>query len=569
MSRISQYSEIENSVVHDSNDENTEVEDEFVCNCSSNCLDNFLKSEITDHIYRLREMTKEEKEMYIMGSIKKVGNKKVTSKRKERKRARYEYSFESQAICRKAFLIVYDTTEKVFKNIAKHLDDHGAVPREHGNKGKKPVHALQFEEIQRAILFITNYAAEVGMPQPEAPRGSDGIPPIYLPSSDTKKAIHQRYNTSCQETGVRALRISSFEDAWLKCVPHIKISKPRDDVCQRCECLRKQIIDAVTEEEKLAAVENFQKHIADAKKERLHYRSCIETATNEMARWEGGELNNVHYTFDFAQHFQLPHHSRQMGPTYFAQLRRVQVFGVRVDSVSKQLNYIIDEDQTIGADGTLTNGPNAVISMLDHALSEHGFGEMTCSLHADNCSGQNKNQYVLGYLCWRVMTGRHSDINYSMQIPGHTRCLVDSGFAHIRKLFRRSDVDSLGQFQTLVNKSSVSNEAVPYGDAWNWRDWKTFLSTYYRAVKGIRKYHHFRFTSEEPWNVYVKERVDSDEKMVFLKKNGSPSFDAAALPEILLPVGLTRERQQYLYRNVRPYVRPAHQDSLCPTPSEE
>lgn len=37
-----------------------------------------------------------------------------------------------------------------------------------------------------------------------------------------------------------------------------------------------------------------------------------------------------------------------MGPTYFVQLRRVQVFGVRIDGVSRQMNYVIDEDQTIG-----------------------------------------------------------------------------------------------------------------------------------------------------------------------------------------------------------------------------
>lgn len=67
-----------------------------------------------------------------------------------------------------------------------------------------------------------------------------------------------------------------------------------------------------------------------------------------MSNWEGGELTNVHYTFDFVQHFQLPHHSRQKGPTYFVQLRRVQVFGVRIDGVSRQMNYVIDEDQTIG-----------------------------------------------------------------------------------------------------------------------------------------------------------------------------------------------------------------------------
>ena len=55
---------------------------------------------------------------------------------------------------------------------------------------------------------------------------------------------------------------------------------------------------------------------------------------------------------------------------------------------------------------------------------------------------QNRN--ILGYLRWRVMTGRHGVIEYMMQVPGHARCLVDSGFASIiKKLYRRSDCDAL------------------------------------------------------------------------------------------------------------------------------
>lgn len=122
-------------------------------------------------------------------------------------------------------------------------------------------------------------------------------------------------------------------------MPHIRISTPRDDVCQKCERLRKKIVDARTEEEKLSAVREFQNHIEAAKKERHHYRECIQEAVKEMESWQGEELKNVHYTFDFAQHFQLPHHARQMGPTYFIQLRRVQSFGVRFDSAPLQLNF--------------------------------------------------------------------------------------------------------------------------------------------------------------------------------------------------------------------------------------
>lgn len=328
------------------------------------------------------------------------------------------------------------------------------------------------------------------------------------------------------------------------------------------------MFDAVTEEEKLSATKDLFQHFAEAKKENEHYRSCIEKAMKEMENWKGEKLSNVHYTFDFAHHFQLPH-SRQMGLTSVAQLRRIQVFGVRLDSVAKQLNFIVDENQTIGPDGTQTNGPNAVISMLDHALTEHSFGERKCTLHADNCPGQNKNQYVIAYLCWRVMTGRHCEIELCMQIPGHTRCLIDSGFEEIRELYRRSDIDSLGQFITLVNSSASSNEAVPYNNSWQWRNWKEFLSTFYCPVTNIRKYHHFRFSSSEPWYVFVKERIDFEEKYINVKKKGSPQFEATGMPALIHPAGMTRERQHYLYRNVRPYVRPAHQEDLCPTPAEE
>ena len=43
----------------------------------------------------------------------------------------------------------------------------------------------------------------------------------------------------------------------------------------------------------------------------------------------------------------------------------------------------------------------------------------------------------MAYLAWRVMTGRHRQITLHFQIPGHARCLVDAGFAYIKKLYRR------------------------------------------------------------------------------------------------------------------------------------
>ncbi|KAJ8317550.1 hypothetical protein KUTeg_005454, partial [Tegillarca granosa] len=79
------------------------------------------------------------------------------------------------------------------------------------------------------------------------------------------------------------------------------------------------------------------------------------------------------------------------------------------------IKFLINEDETIGSDGLNIHGPDSVISMVDWTLGNHNFGETVCIIHADNYVGQKKNQYVLGYFMWRVMTGQHSQIEYKMQ----------------------------------------------------------------------------------------------------------------------------------------------------------
>ena len=106
--------------------------------------------------------------------------------------------------------------------------------------------------------------------------------------------------------------------------------------------------------------------------------------------------------------------------------------------------------------------------------------------------------YVLAYLAWRVIVGLHQDITLMMQIAGHARCLIDSGFAHIKRSYRRSDIDSLDQLAACVEKSAYSNRAELYkdpqgGNNWELRDWKTFLGQSFKSLKGITSYQHFRY----------------------------------------------------------------------------
>ncbi|KAH3884940.1 hypothetical protein DPMN_008926 [Dreissena polymorpha] len=77
---------------------------------------------------------------------------------------------------------------------------------------------------------------------------------------------------------------------------------------------------------------------------------------------------------------------------------------MRIDGQSRQLNFLIDENESIGADGTNAQEPNAVISMIDYTLNTHRCEDLSCTIYADNCS--SKKKFVLGYFAWRVLTRR-------------------------------------------------------------------------------------------------------------------------------------------------------------------
>ena len=106
----------------------------------------------------------------------------------------------------------------------------------------------------------------------------------------------------------------------------------------------------------------------------------------------GNGPSEVHYSFDFAQQVHYPDNPLQPGPMYFKTARKCAVFGVCCEGVPRQVNYLIDEASDTG------KGANTVVSLLHHFLKHHGLGEVKLSLHADNCSGQNKNNTLAGYI---------------------------------------------------------------------------------------------------------------------------------------------------------------------------
>ena len=212
----------------------------------------------------------------------------------------------------------------------------------------------------------------------------------------------------------------SFIDVWHKCIPEIQIMSPRTDVCavqyvKNTVTKLKQLSQRRT---KFLLLLNLLIILVK------HKQSVSTTQTNvwKVSLSFQKTLCQILHTIPLTLRNNFICHTIPV--MYFKVGRKVQLFGICCDSNNIQVNYLIDESETIGKNGTKSHGANSVVSMLDHYFTTHSLQESVCYCHADNCVGQNKNRFVIGYFAWQVITGKHTQIHLSFMEVGHTRCLV-------------------------------------------------------------------------------------------------------------------------------------------------
>ena len=140
----------------------------------------------------------------------------------------------------------------------------------------------------------------------------------------------------------------------------------------------------------------------------------------------------MHYSFDYAQQVMFRNDPLQPGSMYFLTPRIWGVFGFCCEGLSCQINYLIDEGMNV------SKGSASIINYLHHFFESYGLGEYQADLHCDNCSGQNKNRFVLNYLAWRTNHKLHDKITLHFLITGHTKFAPNWCFGLFKQRFRRT-----------------------------------------------------------------------------------------------------------------------------------
>jgi hypothetical protein len=180
-------------------------------------------------------------------------------------------------------------------------------------------------------------------------------------------------------------------------------------------------------------------------------------------------------------------------PGTFLSLVNVNLFGVYCTNTGEQRNFIYSEYKG-------GKGSNEVISMLYRVIKEHKernpvYEKLT--VYADNCVGQNKNNFVVKFLMLLCHLGMFNEVNLKFFVKGHTKNACDRGFGHIRKYVMNQEIWTFKHLADAVVSSASSNKCTALEDEDTpFSNYKIPLDEIYHNIKGVTSYQIFRTTTD-------------------------------------------------------------------------
>ena len=535
------------------------------------CSNVFSRENIIDQRERCFELEKFELDMVVLGQLQ-AFQRNVSTDESTQRNTYMEFLFHGRRVCRETFMFLHTLSQKKYRTLLVHYSNAGLVSREHGNLHSTPHNRVPFEAIQAIVTFITRFAEIHAMPLPgRMPNHKSKA--LLLPSDISKSEVYRQYKQACtDELSHKPVSWAKFHNIWSTILPHVDTMKPSSDLCFECQQHATQVLHSAneTEQEKVRKLEMYQQHIKAARMQREHYNNQCKEA---KAKWElhnKGDLYDdiMHYSFDYAQNVQFPCNPQQPGPAYFKSARKCGIFGVSCEPLSLQINYLIDEDDDPG------KGSNATVSLIHHFIETHAVGKQKILFQADNCVGQNKNNTLMQYLMWRVMSGQSVSAEISFMIVGHTKFSPDRFFGLIKKKYKHTFVSTLDEIKELVTNSMLTGKNIPQLTKTEsgsrlvlWYDWKSYLNEIFKPIPNITIYHHFRFENTFPGVVFVRELVNSPEKAIAI--SSAKTLDSQTLPQQVIPKEMTIARKWYLFDEIAKFCSSQETASVtCPRPSQ-
>ena len=95
-------------------------------------------------------------------------------------------------------------------------------------------------------------------------------------------------------------------------------------------------------------------------------------------------------------------------------------------------------------------------------------------------------------------------------------------------------------------------------------DWMSYLGILFKKIPHLKTYLHFRFDKAFPGRVFCKQYFSSEETAINILKTDRNMPQADRLPPVITPKGISHERAEYLFKEIREFCRPGTEDFVAP-----
>ncbi|CAG8553907.1 12759_t:CDS:2 [Ambispora leptoticha] len=446
------------------------------------------------------------------------------------------------------------------ENVRNHLAMNGIIPRVHGNIKRVPRWKTKITidiTVATAVKnFLENYVEIHGLPSPGRNVNRITQSLTLLPAETSYKSVYRDFIAGLEnDSTLKLLKYDAFRKLWHQLTPYIQIMSPRTDLCDTCQRFRNGLqYNARKEEEAKDLLKKYKEHLVKAKLERNYYNKNTKLAEQQR------KLVDEHFrTRGEADYCSID-----------ATAHYMHLFGIQDEAVREQINYVLDEGEIIG------KGPNGTLSMVFDGIKRLNKGEKHLKITCDNSGGQNKNNATIWFYLYLVICGYYESVELNFMIPGHTKFKCDGSFGLIKKLYRKTTVDCVDHIVEVVKRSSTAglNKTQRYdnGKGFQYLDLNSVLGIFFKKLSGLQKYQHFVFEAAQPGIVkaqLVANGTYTEFNLLKTRKAGVSeiikeikSFSIL----VLTPPPLDYKRQEYLYHNIRPFVRDEFKDITCPQP---
>lgn len=264
--------------------------------------------------------------------------------------------------------------------------------------------------------FLTYISSTFAMECPTRRCSEEEAPLRMLPSDMSQVDVYKEYVNVFpklsgaakewlpQEPPKSPLTFSTFLRYWDRGHSTLRLAKKGSEFCDFCTSTRNDIANIHLSDARHACLSDLlERHRDQARSEHENYKSFL---TESYGKHNGA---CQHIVFDFAEKVLLLQLMRQPGQLYFVTGLKFDLFGIHDRNKGRTYIYGLTEGHWPNE-----KTANTVVSMLHHCISRnivvhHDQGIINqLVLHADNYAGQNKNPFVLMYLCWRTIVLFHS-----------------------------------------------------------------------------------------------------------------------------------------------------------------